>query len=249
MPVTIAAHGQQRGPRDAMPTLNSKTPTAAAQQPPDHTPRAQPPPPPHGPSPHGPVGGLDDTATGKALAGWFTDRWSSRAPSTFNRNLDAIRSAVGYGREQGWITTDPTRALRRRGRAQDRTRALTRADIEDLLNRDGLALREKPPWRMLYETAARAGEVLALAAAEAQLGGHPRAPPPITASRRHIASRRRVSLDVFDRYPVLSSHLYLHTAVRSGADAGDRREARAGGRGHLNLVGERREDLEQALRG
>jgi hypothetical protein len=54
MPVTIAAHGRQRGPRDAMPTLNSKTPTAAAQQPPDHTPRAQPPPQPHGPPPHEP---------------------------------------------------------------------------------------------------------------------------------------------------------------------------------------------------
>jgi integrase len=109
-----------------------------------------------------PIGELDNAATGTAVSDWFTGRWGSRAPATFNRNLDAIRSAVGYWREQDWLTTDPTRALRRRSRAPERTRALSRSDIDDLLNRDSLALREKTLWRMLYETAARAGEVLAL---------------------------------------------------------------------------------------
>jgi integrase len=116
-----------------------------------------------------PIGDLDDIATGKALADWFTDRWGIRAPATFNRNLDAIRSAVGYWREQDWITTDPTRALRRRGPAPDRTRVLSRTDVEELLNRDDLALREETLWRMLYETAARAGEVLALDADDLDL--------------------------------------------------------------------------------
>src|SRR5262249_41055610 len=44
----------------------------------------------------------------------------------------------------------------------DRTRALSREEITDLLGRDDIALREKTLWRMLYESAARAGEVLAL---------------------------------------------------------------------------------------
>jgi integrase len=41
-------------------------------------------------------------------------------------------------------------------------RALSRSDVEQLLGRDDVAVREKTLWRMLYETAARAAEVLAL---------------------------------------------------------------------------------------
>jgi integrase/recombinase XerC/integrase/recombinase XerD len=109
-----------------------------------------------------PVAVLDTPGAAKRLAGWFADRWGTRAPATFNRNLDAIRSALGYWRDQDWVTTDPTRTLRRRGRAPDRTKALSKTDIETLLAREGLGLRERVLWRMLYETAARAGEVLAL---------------------------------------------------------------------------------------
>jgi integrase/recombinase XerC/integrase/recombinase XerD len=109
-----------------------------------------------------PVAVLDEPATASRLAGWFADRWGTRAPATFNRNLDAIRSALGYWRDQAWLTTDPTRTLRRRGRAPDRTKALSRAEIEALLAREELGLRERVLWRLLYETAARAAEVLAL---------------------------------------------------------------------------------------
>ena len=109
-----------------------------------------------------PIGVLDHEATGPALVDWFTQRWGTRAPATFNRNLDALRSAIGYWREQDWIVTDPTRQLRRRSRAPDRTKALSRAEVDELLTRDGLALRERTLWRMLYETAARANEVLTL---------------------------------------------------------------------------------------
>jgi len=44
----------------------------------------------------------------------------------------------------------------------DTTRALPRASIERLLSRRDIPLREKTLWRMLYETAARASEILAL---------------------------------------------------------------------------------------
>jgi integrase len=109
-----------------------------------------------------PLVALDEPDTARRLAGWFADRWGTRAPATFNRNLDAIRSAVGYWRDQEWLTTDPTRSLRHRGRAPDRTKALSRAEIEALLAREDLGLRERVLWRLLYETAARAAEVLAL---------------------------------------------------------------------------------------
>ncbi|WP_232304076.1 site-specific integrase [Pseudofrankia sp. DC12] len=105
---------------------------------------------------------LDEPAAASTLAGWFAGRWGPAAPATFNRNLDALRSAAGYWRDQGWIVGDPTRAIRRRGRAPDRTRALSRAVVEELLGRGDIGLRERVLWRMLYETAARASEVLAL---------------------------------------------------------------------------------------
>jgi integrase len=51
--------------------------------------------------------------------------------------------------------------LHRKPRA-DRARALSRADVEQLLTREDIGLRERTIWRMLYETAARSAEVLAL---------------------------------------------------------------------------------------
>lgn len=109
-----------------------------------------------------PVASLSEPEAAAAIVAWFTDRWAGRAASTYNRNLDALRSAIGYWREQDWLSGDPTRALRRRRRPVDRTRALSRAEIEQLLAREDVSLREKTLWRMLYETAARAAEVLAL---------------------------------------------------------------------------------------
>jgi hypothetical protein len=38
---------------------------------------------------------LDTPAAAQYLASWFTDRWGRQAPATFNRNLDALRSATG----------------------------------------------------------------------------------------------------------------------------------------------------------
>jgi integrase len=109
-----------------------------------------------------PVAALDEPTAAARLVGFLADRWGRSAPATFNRNLDAIRAAVGYWHDQDWLATDPTRSVRRRGRAPDRTKALSRADIQALLAREDVGLRERVLWRMLYETAARAAEVLAL---------------------------------------------------------------------------------------
>jgi integrase/recombinase XerC/integrase/recombinase XerD len=104
------------------------------------------------------VDGLDGTE----VTEWFTGRWAGRAPDTWNTALSALRAAAGYWAEQGWLTTDPTTALRRRRPRPDRSRAMDRAAVEELLTRDGVALRERTLWRMLYETAARSAEVLGL---------------------------------------------------------------------------------------
>jgi integrase len=96
------------------------------------------------------------------FAAWFTARWAGRSPSTWNVSLDAIRSAAAWWMRQGWITADPSRLLTRRRPRPDRARALSRAEVEQLLTRQDIGLRERTFWRMLYETAARSAEVLAL---------------------------------------------------------------------------------------
>ncbi|MGI8816954.1 MAG: IS110 family transposase [Pseudonocardia sp.] len=95
------------------------------------------------------------------LAGSAT-RWGACSGATANARLDALRSAAGWWRHQDWITTDPTRRIRRRPRTPDRTRSVGKPDIDALLTRPALALRERTLWRLLYETAARAEEVLGL---------------------------------------------------------------------------------------
>ena len=98
----------------------------------------------------------------RAVAAWFTSQWGERSPARWNTALDALRSASRYWADQGWIREDPPRLLRRRRKAPDRSRALSRADVERLLTRDDIAIRERVLWRMLYETAARSAEVLRL---------------------------------------------------------------------------------------
>ena len=97
------------------------------------------------------------------MAAWFTRQWGQGAPATWNRNLDAIRSAQRYWQDQQWMNaTDLTAALRRRQRAADRSRALSHAEVERLLTREDISIRERTLWRLLYETAARSAEVLRL---------------------------------------------------------------------------------------
>ena len=96
------------------------------------------------------------------LAAWFRGRYATAAPATWNRELATLRAAVGWWRRRGWLAADPTDGLERRRERVDRTRALTRRQLERLYARRDLALRERTLWRLLYETAARANELLAL---------------------------------------------------------------------------------------
>ena len=103
------------------------------------------------------------------FTGWFTARWADRAPSTWNVSLDAVRAAAAYWQRQGWLAADFSRQLERRRPRPDRARALSRAEVERLLTREDIPLRERTLWRMLYETAARSAELLALDAGDLDL--------------------------------------------------------------------------------
>jgi integrase/recombinase XerC/integrase/recombinase XerD len=126
-----------------------------------------------------------DEMSAERFAAWFVGQWAERAPSTWNVSLDAVRSAVAYWQAQGWAGADPSRLLVRRRPRPDRARALSRAEVEQLLTRPDVPLRERTLWRMLYETAARSDEVLRLDAGDLDL-----------ANRRARVRRKGSAIDV-----------------------------------------------------
>jgi hypothetical protein len=106
----------------------------------------------------GPARPLAEVRDAEALA-WFQATHGASMPASWNRERLTVRSAAHWWREQGW-TAPSFEALGRRRVKQDRTRALPRREIERVLALD-VPLREKTLWRLLYEPAARAEEVLA----------------------------------------------------------------------------------------
>ena len=100
--------------------------------------------------------------SGEELAGLLEQLWGRRAPATWNRNRAAVgRLAVLVRRQRLPAPVLPASAERRREHL-NATRAVPRPAIDRALSRRDVPLREKTLWRMLYETAARASEVLAL---------------------------------------------------------------------------------------
>jgi integrase/recombinase XerD len=104
---------------------------------------------------------LATPAGAAALEAAFTAAFGKLAPATRARHLSALRSAIAWWAEAGWVTADPTAGWARPKVPVDTTRALTRAQVTAIWKLD-VPLRDKALWRMLYETAARAEEVLAL---------------------------------------------------------------------------------------
>ncbi|MGH2900360.1 MAG: site-specific integrase, partial [Solirubrobacteraceae bacterium] len=94
------------------------------------------------------------------FAAIVTERWNDASPATWNLRTAALRSFVAYAREQGLIELRGELLLRRRREHHDNTRALPVASLERLWQRREIPLRERTLWRMLYETAGRADEIL-----------------------------------------------------------------------------------------
>ncbi|WP_406276670.1 site-specific integrase [Nocardia sp. NBC_00881] len=95
------------------------------------------------------------------VAGWITFVWGGKSAKTFNIRLTALVSACGYWVEQDWLTGNPMVRLKARPAPPDTSKALSRERVAEILGSDA-PLRERVLWHMLYESSARAEEVLML---------------------------------------------------------------------------------------
>ena len=104
---------------------------------------------------------LADPAAATMFAAAFAVRAATVDADTSNRELSVFSAAVAWWRRQGWLEASPVLGIERRPAPPDRTRALSRGQIAALFALK-VGLREKTLWRMLYETCARAEEILTL---------------------------------------------------------------------------------------
>lgn len=88
--------------------------------------------------------------------------YPTASPATWNRVVATLRSFWAFTVRQGWTDTDAVTALERRRVVEDHDRALSRDDLDRLFTRRDVGLRDRCLWRLLYETGARASEVLNL---------------------------------------------------------------------------------------
>ncbi len=111
---------------------------------------------------------LDTPGGARQLASAFAAAFGTLAPATRTRHLSTLRSAVSWWRQCGWLHSDPTTGWVAPKVVVDTTRALSRAQVSALFALD-VPIRDKTLWRLLYESAARASEVLNLDVANLDL--------------------------------------------------------------------------------
>lgn len=129
-----------------------------------------------------PLALLDDEGVDERLAAAVTARALSVDVRTINREISALRSAVGWWQELGWIRRDPSAGLRLLAGAGGSAAPLTDQQVTDLFRAD-VALRERALWQLLRDTGMPAPVALALDASEvARRAGCRSAPglPPAT---------------------------------------------------------------------
>ena len=121
---------------------------------------------------------MSDLGAGTALAdvtperlrGVLEQRWGNAAAATWNSRLAAVGSFRRWVQTQGWVTEDPLAGIERRPQTRDDTAPVRYEQLHALWTRADVHVREKTLWRMLYETAARTNEILAVNIEDLDLG-------------------------------------------------------------------------------
>ena len=118
-----------------------------------------------------PLALLDDQETGARLAAALAERAAITDARTVNRELSALRSAVGWWQDQRWIRTDPTAGLRHLATPAAALPPLTPDQVARLFQAT-TSLRDHAFWRLLYDTGGPAGDVLQLDVGHLDLTRH-----------------------------------------------------------------------------
>jgi site-specific recombinase XerD len=105
-----------------------------------------------------------DRITTRRLARFMSASYQHLAPASWNRVTATLGSFFAYTTRQGWTVKSPAAGLeRRRARTSRdgdaRRRAIPEPELTAFLDAEH-PLREKTLWWLLYETAARASEIL-----------------------------------------------------------------------------------------
>ncbi|GAA4973907.1 site-specific integrase [Yinghuangia aomiensis] len=131
-----------------------------------------------------PLASVADDEVGQALE----LRWGGAAVNTWNARRAAVLSWLGWCREHGHTAPAVPAWAKRLPPPDSATPVRSKTAIDRLIARREVGLREKTLYRMLYETAARAEEVLALNVEDLDLAQR-RAP----VKAKGAATRRRGS--------------------------------------------------------
>lgn len=105
-----------------------------------------------------PLESVADDEVGQALE----ELWGSSAVNTWNARRASVQSWLTWCRERGYGGPAVPAWVKRLTPPDSETPAHSKSEIDRLLSRRDVDLREKTLWRMLYETAARSDEILAL---------------------------------------------------------------------------------------
>jgi hypothetical protein len=117
-----------------------------------------------------PLALLDRADAGGKLATAVAHRARHAQVRTVNRELSALRSAIGWWQDRRWIGTDPTAELRQLAGRPAALAALTEAQRAALFQAPA-GLREQALWHLLQDTAAAADTALGLDADGVDLAG------------------------------------------------------------------------------
>jgi hypothetical protein len=108
-----------------------------------------------------PLALLDDSGADRRLAAALAARSRQADVRTINRELSALRSAVGWWLDMGWISHDPTAGLGVPSPPGPPKAPLTEHQLAALF-RSGASLREQAFWHLLHDSGAPAKSALAL---------------------------------------------------------------------------------------
>ncbi|WP_231390452.1 site-specific integrase [Nocardia sp. CNY236] len=100
------------------------------------------------------------TVTDAEIGAALEALWGESAVNTWNARRAAVGKWLGWCREQGWDAPAVPASARRSTPPDSDTPVRARTAIDRLISRRDVHVREKTLWRMLYETCARAGELL-----------------------------------------------------------------------------------------